>query len=247
MDLSGRVALCLSGQIRTGVENAPAIMRYLGEFRGGIDVFIHTWNIETESPWTEKNKGDVRVANIRRPVDHSTILKISELYRPLDMRVDDFDIYQKCHHDRVTFRTGLCVAQIPMFQSIWESNQLKLNHERLSSSRYDVTVRMRFDLDFGPGRTLLEDLHYMAGKKDFLYFLDFSNKFPESIEDVCWISSSETMDVACEFALERESNIEKNGIDWQNHMMQYLKDKGIIYRPFKNNSVTIHRNNFIED
>lgn len=247
MDLSDRVAICISGQIRTGIENSDAFDAYIGDFRQAADIFIHTWNIETESPWSEKNNGNVEIANIRRDVDNETFLKVAELYQPIDMRVDNFDIYQKCHRDRLTLRSGLVVAQIPMFQSIWEANQLKLNHERLSGSKYGVAMRMRFDLDFGPGRTLLEDLNYMAGKRDLLYVLDPSNKLPDTIEDICWISSSDIMDKACEFALERESNAEKNNLDWQTHMKIYLDEHCVPYRTFKNNTVTIRRNNFIKD
>jgi hypothetical protein len=245
MDLSGRIAICLSGQIRTGVENAPALLNYIGELKDGVDVFIHTWNIETESPWTADNRGNQDIANIRRTVPADTVSKISKLYRPLDMRVDDFDIYQTCHHDRVTMRSQLCAAQIPMFQSIWESNQLKVAHEQLCHSKYNIVVRLRFDVDFGPGRTLLEDMQYMAEKKDFLYFVDFANKFPDMVEDVCWMTSSAVMDTVCQFAIERETNIVANSLDWQTHLSKYLKDKNVVTRPYKNNNITIHRNKFV--
>lgn len=245
MDLSGRIAICLSGQIRTGVENAPALINYIGDLKDGVDVFIHTWNIETESPWAEGNRGNPDIANIRRTVPADSFTKISQLYQPLDMRVDDFDIYQTNHHRRVTMRSCLCAAQIPMFQSMWEANQLKVAHEQLCHSQYNIVIRLRFDIDFGPGRTLLEDLQYTANKKDMLYFVDFANKFPDMIEDVCWLSSSAVMDTVCQFAIERETNIEANSLDWQTHLKKYLDNKNITSRPYKNNNITIVRNKFV--
>jgi hypothetical protein len=249
MDLSGRVAVCISGQIRTGVENSDAILSYFGKLKDGIDVFIHTWDVESESPWTEENRSKdiTAITNTYRKVDPAVIKKIHEIYQPLDMRVDNFDIYQKCHHKRVTMRSQLCVAQIPMFQSIWEANQLKIAHEQLCGSKYNMVMRLRFDLDFGPGRNILDDMHYIADKKDMLYFVDFANKFPEMIEDVCWLSNSSTMDTVCGFAIERESNIEMNTLDWQHHMKKYLAKWAIQDRPFKNNNITIVRNKFLED
>lgn len=247
MDLSGRIAICISGQIRTGVENSPAILAYFGELKDAVDIFIHTWDVESESPWTEENQGKAHIATTYRTVDSSTIKKIHEIYQPLDMRVDNFDIYQQCHHKRVTLRSQLCVAQIPMFQSIWEANQLKVAHEKLCNSRYNLVMRLRFDVDFGTGRTLLQDMQYVAEKKDLLYFVDMANKFPEMIEDVCWLTSSATMDTVCNFVIERETSIEMNTVDWQHHMRKYLDDHSILARPFKDNTITIVRNKFLED
>jgi hypothetical protein len=134
MNLQDRIAICFSGQIRTGVENSTNLINYIGEMRDAVDVFIHTWDIETESPWTEENKGDINIANIKRYVDREVFAKIADIYRPLDIRIDNFDFYQHCHYSRIISRGQACVAQIPMFQSIWESNQLKLSHERLCNS-----------------------------------------------------------------------------------------------------------------
>lgn len=243
MNLDHRIAICFSGQIRTGVENSPNLLSYIGDLREAVDIFMHTWDIETESPHTTENKGDHSIANIRRYVDKEVYTKISEIYNPLDMRIDNFDLYQRCHLKRVVARGYTCYAQIPMFQSVWEANQLKLAHERLCNSKYSAVLRIRFDINFGSGRTLLEDLQYMAHKRDVFYFLDFNNKFPEAIEDVCWLTTSNIMDIACNFILERETVFETQ--DWQRHMSAYLQRENIQVRPFKNNNINIVRNRFI--
>ena len=249
MDLSGRIAVCISGQIRTGVETSLCILGYLGDLKEAVDIFIHTWDNESESPWTpdNANRDSHVVANTFRPVDPAVIKKIYEIYQPLDMRVDNYEIYQQCRHKQVTMRSLLNVAQVPMFQSIWESNRLKVSHETLSNSKYNMVIRLRFDLDFGPGRTLAEDLSYIAEKKDILYFVDHQNKFPDAVEDICWITSSPIMDIICDFLLERETNIKMSTVDWQTHLTKYLQQKGVVARPFKNNNVTIRRNKFIEE
>jgi hypothetical protein len=245
MDLQNRIAICFSGQIRTGIENSPKILEYLGDMRNCSDVFIHSWNTETESPWTEKNKDNLEIHKVHHLVSNEVFDCISNIYNPLDMRVDMFDIYQRCHYKRVISRGANAVHQIPMFQSIWESNQLKLAHEKLCNSKYGLVLRIRFDINFGDNRTLLEDMQYIAHKKNLFYFLDFNNKFPDEIEDVCWISSSEIMDRVCNFVIERETNAVMNKIDWQMHMKQYLDMQGIVTRPFKNNNIVIVRNESI--
>jgi hypothetical protein len=245
MNLQDRIAICFSGQIRTGVENSINLLPYIGDLRNAVDIFIHTWDIETESPWTEKNKGNTDVSNIKRRVDQQVFEKINEIYNPLDLRIDNFDFYQQCHLRRVIARGETCVAQIPMFQSIWESNQLKLAHEKVCNSKYGYVIRLRMDANFGLGRTLLEDLQYIANKKDLFYIVDFNNKLPEAIEDVCWLSNSKIMDQACNFILERETTQTMNQLDWQHHMSRYLAEEGIKVRTFKNNNISIVRNDFI--
>lgn len=241
MDLSGRIAICFSGQIRTGVENSERLLKYIGHLRDTVDIFIHTWDIETMSAHAKEHADIVNVADIRRSVEKSEFNEIAKIYDPVDMRVDDFDLYQTVHHKRVIMREGHCYAQVPMFQSIWESNQLKRNHEYVSNSKYNLVMRLRFDIDFGEDRSLVQDMNYIGTKKDMLYVVDFGNKFPNAIEDVCWFGSSEVIDTTCNFAVERESK--ENQTDWQLHHAEYLVAQGIKIRPFKNNDITIVRHN----
>lgn len=240
MDLTGRIAICFSGQIRTGVENSERLLKYIGSLRDTVDIFIHTWNIETMSA-NALEHADIDVSNIRRAVEKSEFREIAKIYDPVDMRVDDFDLYQIVHQKRVVMREGYCHAQIPMFQSIWESNQLKRNHEHVSNSKYNLVMRLRFDIDFGDDRTLVQDMNYIGTKKDMLYVIDFGNKFPNAIEDVCWFGGSDVIDVTCNFAVERESK--KNSTDWQFHHAEYLAANNIKIRPFKNNEIKIVRHN----
>ena len=39
-----RIAVCFSGQIRTGVQTAPNIKRYIGDLDPVCDYFVHTWD-----------------------------------------------------------------------------------------------------------------------------------------------------------------------------------------------------------
>jgi hypothetical protein len=243
MDLTGRIAICFSGQIRTGIANSESLLKYIGSLRDTVDIFIHTWNIETMSAHATEHSDIVDIRSIRREVDKSEFKKIAEIYDPVDMRVDDFDLYQIVHHKRVTMREGYCHAQIPMFQSLWESNQLKRNHEQVSNSKYNLVMRLRFDLDFGKDRTLTEDMNYIGTKKDMLYVVDFGNKFPDAVEDVCWMGGSDILDTTCKFAIERESK--KSSLDWQYHLAGYLAENNIKIRPFKDNAITIVRRNIL--
>ena len=39
-----KIAVCFSGQIRTGVQTAPNIKRYIGDLDTVCDYFVHTWD-----------------------------------------------------------------------------------------------------------------------------------------------------------------------------------------------------------
>ena len=47
-----KIAICLPGQLRTGLLTSDNILRYVGNF-SKCDFFIHTWNINTPSPGIE--------------------------------------------------------------------------------------------------------------------------------------------------------------------------------------------------
>ena len=49
---SYNIAVCLSGQIRTGIYAAPNIKRFIGDLWDNCDFFIHTWNVSNED-WIE--------------------------------------------------------------------------------------------------------------------------------------------------------------------------------------------------
>jgi hypothetical protein len=238
MDLSSKIAICLSGQVRTGVANSAAVLAYIGEVLPQCDFFIHTWDVNSSSPAqvvAEDEKQKIR--NTFTTVDPADIKQIADTYKPLDMRVDNFKIYQETHYRKVIMRNGQVAAQIPMFQSIWEVNQLKKSYEALNNSKYGTVVRLRLDISFPA--YLIDELNYISGQRDMLYFVDPDNKYPKAIEDICWIATSEQMDTACNFALIRETI--DSEIDWQLHMKQYLDGNNIRYRPFKNNTINIIR------
>ena len=259
MLLNDRIAICFSGQSRCVVENSESILRYIGDYRDRVDIFIHTWNIETESRYSEKNHNRPGIEKIRRNVDPEIFKKLAAIYRPLDMRVDNFDTFQILHHYRAYSRRLAPLiynkpTQIPMFQSILESNQLKLSHETLCGSKYKMVMRMRTDLNFDPNtyqRTLKEDIDF--SKDDTFYVFDWWNKLSlesKSVEDMCWLSNSQLMDIVCsKFSIELETKIwpDDGPADWQYRLYLFLVQNGIKVSPFKNNVGTLMRSEFVTD
>lgn len=243
-DLSGRIAVCFSGQIRTGVEVALILKNYFDEMYGNIDFFIHTWTTESLSPWTTQANGDVSVMDVHIPVDYPKFAAIRELYNPMRMIVDDYASYKKTHRQQAIQSQGACFAQLPVFMSAYEANCLKKQYEHRCKSQYGTVLKMRMDTVFRSGLTLMEELHHRALSPDTFYYVDVANKFPAAIEDMVWMSSSSIMDTAIDFEIVRSSAVCE--IDWQHHMKDYLREQGINFRPFKNNSMAICRDYHVD-
>ena len=156
------------------------------------------------------------------------------------MQVDNLADAQQ----QVYQQTGITPAgQLPMFQSIYLANQLKIQHEQLCQSQYQHVVRLRFDQVFERTATLTSELEYYAnaGNTGYLNTCDYGNKLPDACEDVSWISSSAAMDIACDFLSVRQSLNQTVQTDWQTHLSSYLSERGISAHHWRNNNLFIYR------
>jgi len=241
-----RIAVCLSGQIRTGIEVSPNILRFIGELLPYTDFFIHTWNTETISLHA-LNGRDKSVINDIFVVNPYKIEKIKKIYKPKNIRIDSVEEYKKYREKKIIKENnGLIAGLIPMFHSIYECNQLKINYEKQNKIEYDFVIRMRFDVVYENGHTLLSEIEHCMKDKMLFYTCDYWNKLPTQIEDICWISSSKIMDIMCDFLLERETNIQKIAVDWQIHSKEYLDKFNIRVSGFEKNKLYIYRDYHLE-
>ena len=72
---SYNIAVCLSGQIRTGIYAAPNIKRFIGDLWDNCDFFIHTWNVSNEKP-TPKQAEDGNLFGDDQEINFETLNKI---------------------------------------------------------------------------------------------------------------------------------------------------------------------------
>jgi hypothetical protein len=240
MNLGDRIAVCFSGQIRTGVAVAPALKHFFGEMYPIIDFFVHTWTTDTVSRFGPRELAETDHL-LHTPIDYDKIKQIQDFYQPKAMVVDNFDEYQVRYEEMMKSKHGVCYSKIPMLQTLYESNRLKSQYEQLMDSRYRLAIKLRLDQVFDHNHRLIDELQYIANKTNTLYVSDPYNKLPEMIEDIAWISSSQTMDTAAEFGIARSLELELNLIDWQQHMKQYLEPHKISAKTFKNNNISIYR------
>jgi len=230
-----KIAVCLSGQVRTGIRTSENLLRWLNQFQDPnmFDFFIHTWDIETCSPHETPPEF---LYTEPRPVKPIVFDLIKKIYNPISMTVENYNNYLESTKGRI---------QLPMHESIQRCNNLKKAHERANNFVYYRVLRLRFDLVFEEDHCLLDELKYMAfpKKEDCLHVLDYWNKLPHWTEDIAWLGKSHLIDIASDFVNDRAGRnpTELNGLEAQHHFNRYLKNNGVICNHWKNNTIHIYR------
>ncbi len=183
-----RVALCLSGQMRTYKQAYKNLKKYILKPLKP-DVFIHTWEysgITNRSKLSSKNKYGEKI----------TYRQLKKLYNPKKAVIEKFYDEYYDELEGIKFPKKLkkdnptkTYADLPLFYKIKKCNDLKKEYEEKHGFKYDIVIRMRPDLMIKekiPGRVLNESSVIWLPH----FFLDTS-KF---LNDRFAISNSENMD-----------------------------------------------------
>ena len=129
-----KIAVCLSGQVRTAVENFPNIKNFLGDVYNDCDFFMHCWN---DCSYKTYNLSNIR----KKPYKESKTKfeKIYELYSPQKMQIDNPDIeygYNICKFMGIE----------PLWYSFLKSIQYKQQYELDNNFEYDYVIKLRYDV-----------------------------------------------------------------------------------------------------
>jgi hypothetical protein len=230
-----KIAICFIGQIRTGVICFPSIRHYIGDLWDNCDIFIHTWDLESKSPWVPG--GDPNSANITyyKP-DDAKFSNIYNLYKPVVMVIDKFNqtniVYDQTH------------AQ---FYSMLRCNKSKNEYAHANNIQYDYVVKLRLDTLLHKSKSLKDDLALVS--HSVLIYGDHHGRnfeFNYALEELMFMSTDRVMSFIMDFLKVRSSSI-LGGIDWQVHMKNWLMHSlGVNTRRMKNNYIGIyHDSNYI--
>lgn len=244
-----KVAWCFSGQIRTGIESSQNILNFINRDMMDIDFFIHTWDIESMS-YHEPPYMDSEMTNVPYPLDKSKVDKIIEIYQPKKILISDYEKYQESvlTNPRFIDNTEYVIPYtIPLYQSAYESNKLKMEYEKENGFKYDYVIKSRFDIEFFPHQNLWEELLFIQNRFrqdniNEVYVNDYWNKLPGMMEDIFWVGESEVMDILSNFIdylMDMETDPPK---DRQILMYNYVTKKlGIRLHPMKTNDLKLLR------
>jgi hypothetical protein len=173
-----RVALCLSGHLRSLKDNFPNYHEHLlsnPEYK--IDIFIHTWD-----KLNYLGGGVLPAWGAAR--------EIVDLYKPKEILFDrdiQFRVTEKMKNQNPNMRNINGV--LGMFYKIKAVNDLKSAYEKSMGFRYDCVIRSRPDIKLRGKVDLNQNMDYLYVPQ----FGDFSG-----LNDQFAFSSSENMDKYCD-------------------------------------------------
>jgi hypothetical protein len=233
-----KIALCFSGQMRTGVQAEPNIKRYIGDLLSVCDVFVHTWDCQS-APMQP---------NEMIPVDQSVFADFYKLYNPISMTVEPYAVKQAPEDVWGGYRVDPLSGKktVSMFESIYKANKLKREHEQNNNFVYDYVLRVRTDLLFRHDKTLEKDINEFASfcgrapNPNSVFAAAFHKGFKNKLEDIFWIAPSGVMDQLAEFYTQTDGMI--GDVDWQRKMAEWLiRDLHLGFYILKNSHVKILR------
>jgi hypothetical protein len=192
-----RVAICLSGQLRTWKKCNKSVKKLIEHLNHDVDIFCHTWNFDTPSishaPHTGKE-------TIRVHSPH-TIEEALSAYNPVKYFVEDQEKNIKTINDVIERSLNFKNKRPPItqssaqFYSLGESTRLKSEYELENNFKYDVCIRLRYDQHIPENQmSYISDIIGQV-KDNTVYTVHnrSGNGYPEMVYgDIFWISNSDT-------------------------------------------------------
>jgi SAM-dependent methyltransferase len=134
-----KVAVCLSGHMRTFEKTGPSIVNNLIK-PTKADVFIHTWDTLGFDP----GRGDANSLNMQTS---DYLDKINSMFSPKDIVVEKFFNQNKDKYVNRVVETRDPANVLGMFYKIKKCNEIKQAYEEKNGFLYDVVIRCRPDLN----------------------------------------------------------------------------------------------------
>jgi hypothetical protein len=243
-----KIAICISGQIRTGITCAPNILRYIGDLLPNCDFFIHTWDIESQSNYNN-NSHIIPVQTPYKLKDKKIFSDFYACYNPISMTVEPYFLSKPKGDKWASFRINPKTGRngFAMFDSIYEANQLKKYHEDLHNFKYTYVVRTRPDLIFRADKSLREDINLIEHDRMFITANHLGMWDDRHLEDIFWIGNSYVIDQLCDFRNVRENSMfeghphDQGFQDWNTHQARWvLQGLGFKYKSCFNNNMRIY-------
>jgi hypothetical protein len=185
-----RIAVCLHGQLRTGVRAYPNIKRFIGNLWNQCDFFIHTWDHDEYRNLMQFHD------TVKRKIRETSEIELStyeSLYSPKKFEIEN----QEHYTSRIRKQFGPTGNLVSMYHSFFESNEYKKEYERLHRFKYDIVIRIRPDIIYPVDRSLEIDI------SEFLKYVENTgNKnviFSCRLDDFYHISFSDVSDLSAQF------------------------------------------------
>lgn len=214
-----KIAVCYSGQVRTGVQAFDNHLSLFGDLyqrdqsTSSIDIFVHTWNINSN----KRFEHDRTTTEVPQYIFDAW----AERLQPKVMVVEDYSNTFKSH----TIKYDINYGVRPMFYSWVQAIKMKREWEIKHDFKYDAVVRIRSDILFKPGRSLAQECLKSITDKVFV-IENLQPNWHETpfTDDVFWVGTSEMMDRATGYYDYRFHDLNNDSFP---SLAQYLHSVGI--------------------
>jgi len=251
-----KIAVCFSGQIRTGNIVAPNILRYIGELLPNCDFFVHTWDEECLGTGHSRR---LQLNDVSPEVHTTNVLDNQEKvtaffghYMPRQFVYEQYSLQptKPLWGGRRWDPINRC-WYVSMWYSLSQANQLKKDYSSKNGFAYDITVRIRPDLIFHPSKKLKDDISQLTHNNMFLtgdqYNLWAGHKNTK-LEDIYWLGPTRVMDAVSDYnyaytntAKNIDDPKDPNYRDWQFHSAEWVtRQLGFEFRPLQDNRMRVY-------
>lgn len=211
-----KVAICFSGQLRTGVRALDYHLRFLD----GVDYdsYVHTWVTDSQRPnWIDS---PVNSTDIDTFCNHINAINVKvEDYRTIDLNLTD-KVYSP--HTWYSYQQAFNLIPNP--------------HE------YDVIIKHRPDVIFHKSRTLMKDIHLLMSKSRRTVLFDGLSYYWTTVDkftsDLCFLGKPKEMQLMSGFydIMEKEPNpglfLKRHGVTIGPTTQTYIRQSFTILRPW---------------
>jgi hypothetical protein len=197
-----KIALCMSGHIRSLFKNIDSIKINILPYNESIDIFLHTW--DTHGWRTEGS--DITKQGFKGfdyNSDKIEIEKIVEALNPKKFVVQNYIdvedmILEKAEKLRKRKKYDIDRPEnlVSMSYKVFECNKLKKSIESQENFKYDIVIRTRPDFNYQSA------INFSLFDQDILHCLN--KHCGDGISDIFAFSKSEIMDVYSEAFLHLE-------------------------------------------
>lgn len=239
-----RIAICFSGHVRTGCHAIPNILRFIGDLRPQVDIYIHTWDHSIQK---RTNSREARTPTRLPDADRSALM---EGYSPARMEVDDYLRTIRCMAEARSINIGDAMtdqiwdqAAIPMldFNAMFYSWHRSVMMMAGSGVSYDAVVRLRPDVIYAPATTLRSFIDDHSGDRDAFWASIVDDT---RIDDVVFVSSPSTM-AAMSTLWDVKCGRRQAGVYREYMLLQHARTLGVrsrqlrrcFYAPFRDESI----------
>jgi len=182
-----KVALCISGEMRTYKECFANLERYLIK-ELNPDIFIHTW--AHRGGWIHKT------INVDRSLDSKNI---KALYKPKAMVVEEFSdsFYDKIDNQEMPLVLKILKSRnykstLPLYYKLKKCNDLKSKYEDSNDIKYDIVIRIR--PDYMLNEAIPSSVINSVLKEDLIFYEEPPYYRNIKINDVFALGNSSVMD-----------------------------------------------------